>query len=201
VHLCDGQGGADRFERVVARVDGHTLWFDGADALADPCNAEWLRDAADQPEAPERLLAGLSGAERLALLYAQVRSLATTTGGGPPPAPAEAPAASGRERREWLRRVFHASQMEGSLRHALHKAGATLAGYSQTTNADGSPSPLVVEWSMNGGTRRYRSSVDPALTVLSSGICLSGRDRDFDLTSLVGVLADSPWEGVGARYP
>jgi hypothetical protein len=36
---------------------------------------------------------------------------------------------------------------------------------------------------------RHTSAIAKAdLTVVSSGICLSGRDRDFDLQSLVGVI-------------
>ena len=31
------------------------------------------------------------------------------------------------------------------------------------------------------------------LTVISSGICLSDRDRDFDLQSLVGVIEKRKW--------
>src|SRR5450432_2541827 len=33
VFLCEPANGAQRFERVVARVDGKTLWFDGLDVL------------------------------------------------------------------------------------------------------------------------------------------------------------------------
>jgi hypothetical protein len=50
-----------------------------------------------------------------------------------------------------------------------------------------------VEWSESGQKRRYRSTLDTQLSVVASGICLSGRDQDFDLTSLVSVMADSPW--------
>ena len=84
--------------------------------------------------------------------------------------------------------------MEGHLRHALRKADATLHGYSEALNPDGTLDSLVVEWSERGQGRRYRSTIDPGLTVVSSGICLSGRDRDFDLTSLVGVMAQSPFD-------
>jgi hypothetical protein len=45
-----------------------------------------------------------------------------------------------------------------------------------------------VEWSARGERYRYRSTLDPNLAVVSSGICLSGRDSDFDLTSLVSVM-------------
>src|SRR5579883_2261327 len=40
VFLCDPTGGAERFERVLARVDGRTLWFEGPDTLAEPTHAE-----------------------------------------------------------------------------------------------------------------------------------------------------------------
>lgn len=46
----------------------------------------------------------------------------------------------------------------------------------------------VVEWTTANGERHTSAISKNDLTVISSGICLSGRDRDFDLQSLVGVI-------------
>jgi hypothetical protein len=93
-----------------------------------------------------------------------------------------------------LRQQAQHSQLEHILRHALRKADATLHSFSEIPASNHAPGSLVVEWSEQGRTRRYRSTIDPRMTVVSSGICLSGRDRDFDLTSLVSVMTASPWE-------
>lgn len=191
VFLCDPTGGAERFERCIARVDGHTLWFEGPDVLADPTHAEWLRDASAQ-ENNANLLPGLAGSERLALLYWRIHQLEMTM-----PAATrlteQIPRQNSREQHAWLTRQARHVALESSLRHALAKADATLHSFSEVSAPDGSLSQLIVEWSEHGQARRYRSSIDPRLTVVSSGICLSGRDRDFDLTSLVNVMSDSGW--------
>lgn len=206
VFFCDPTSGAERFERVLVRVDGNVLWFDGPDALADPTHAEWLRDAAVQVEAAEHFLPGLAGSERLALLYWQIRqtelALAVQRRQSAEAERhrraeverrrrAEVRRQNREQQREWLRQEAIRSHLEEHLRHALAKAGATLLSYSEIPNAGGSPGQLVVEWSESGQRRRYRSTIDPRMTVVSSGICLSGRDRDFDLTSLVSVMTDS----------
>jgi hypothetical protein len=190
VYLCDPLAGAQPFERVTARVDGQMLWFEGPDVLADPTHTEWLRDEAakNESEPTEKFLSGLAGSERLALLFRQIhrleqneRSVRNQARNVP---------RSQREQQDWLRQQAGRNRLEQQLRHALHKADATLHSYSETTNPDGTPGQLVVEWSEHGQRYRYRSVLDRSLTVVSSGICLSGRDRDFDLTSLVSVMVD-----------
>jgi hypothetical protein len=191
VFLCEPTGGAERFERVIARVDGRTLWFDGPDVLADPAHAEWLRTASSQ-ETGSRLLSGLAGSERLALLYWQLRQLELNL----PPARAHSEESIPRHRQEqqqWLGRQARQAALEQSLRHALAKADATLHSFSVSEAPDGAGQQLIIEWSEHGHARRYRSLIDAHLTVVSSGICLSGGDREFDLTSLVSVLADASW--------
>src|SRR5579883_3174849 len=200
VFLCDPTNGADRFERIIVRVDGSTLWFDGPDAQADPTHAEWLRDAAAKGEEPERRLPGLTGSERLALLYWQIRELeAALEKERRRQAEAERKRQIKERQRDHQRQVewLHAQKkrrtLEERLHHALSKADAILHSYSEISNTDGSIGHIVVEWSEQGQRRRYRSTIDPNLSVVSSGICLSGRDRDFDLTSLVNVMTGSPW--------
>jgi hypothetical protein len=205
VFLCDPTNGAERFERVIIRVDGNTLWFEGPDALADPTHAEWLRDAAAQQQIADKFLSGLAGSERLALLFWHIRQVEIAM----EPVRRQQEAAerkrqavererqmelqhkNRKQQREWLRQEAAQNTLEGSLQHALAKANATLHSFSEIPDSNGSLTHLVVEWSEHGQTRRYRSTIDARLGVVSSGICLSGRDREFDLTSLVSVMADS----------
>ncbi len=191
IFLCDPTAGAERFERVIARVDGRTLWFEGTDALADPTHAEWLRDASSR-EPGEDHLPGLAASQRLALLYWRIRQLELSQ-----PALAhlseQVPRQNRQAQRAWLGQQIRHAGLEASLRHALAKADATLHCFSEVIAPDGTLSQLIVEWSEQGQVRRYRSAIDPHLTVVSSGICLSGRDRDFDLTSLVSVMGDAEW--------
>lgn len=189
VFLCDPTAGAERFERILARVDGHTLWFEGTDLLADPTHAEWLRSASAQDKS-EEMLPGLAASERQALLYWRLRQLEISL--------TESTRISEQIRQQnrheqsaWLNRQARQSSLDEHLRHALAKADATLHSFSEVTASDGSVSQLIVEWSERGQTHRYRSALDPRLTVVSSGICLSGRDRDFDLTSLVSVMTSA----------
>ena len=79
--------------------------------------------------------------------------------------------------REQVRR----DSIEQQLREALHHAGAKLDSYVE--HKDG------YRVTYRSGGRRHVSSVGKRdLTVQVAGICLSGQDRKFDLSSLVGVL-------------
>ncbi|GCE21820.1 hypothetical protein [Dictyobacter kobayashii] len=188
VFLCDPMAGAERFERVIVRVDGGTLWFEGSDLRADPVHAEWLREASGRQE-DNTLLPGLASSERLALLLWCIHQLELA--GTLPATGLQAPQQR-HEQRNWLAGQVQRRALEEQLRHALSKADARLHSFSEINANDGSLRHLVVEWSEHGQRRRYRSLVDPRLTVVSSGICLSGQDRNFDLTSLVNVMAASP---------
>lgn len=71
---------------------------------------------------------------------------------------------------------------EKRLAGALKQGGGNLEKFSDRTDH------WLVEWTTADGFR-HTSAIDKNdLTVISSGICLSGRDRDFDLQSLVGVI-------------
>jgi hypothetical protein len=71
---------------------------------------------------------------------------------------------------------------ENLLAEALEIGGGALQGFRDKGNY------WTVQWFTADGTLHSSAIAKKDLTVISSGICLSGRDRDFDLQSLVGVI-------------
>jgi hypothetical protein len=76
---------------------------------------------------------------------------------------------------------------EKLLRKALKLGGGDLRQFQDRGDY------WTVDWMTADGTRHTSAIAKDDLTVVSSGICLSGRDRDFDLQSLVGVIEHQEW--------
>lgn len=77
---------------------------------------------------------------------------------------------------------FTAKTDEKRLQKALKMGGGEMREFHDRQDH------WVVEWTTADGERHTSAISKNDLTVISSGICLSGRDRDFDLHSLVGVM-------------
>lgn len=75
-------------------------------------------------------------------------------------------------------------QDERRLRKALQLGGGELRQFQDRGDY------WTVDWTTADGVRHSSAIAKTDLTVVSSGICLSGRDRDFDLQSLVGVIEE-----------
>ncbi|MBD2676381.1 MULTISPECIES: hypothetical protein [Nostoc] len=73
-------------------------------------------------------------------------------------------------------------QDERRLRKALQMGGGELKQFHDRGDY------WTVDWTTADGVRHSSAIAKTDLTVISSGICLSGYDRDFDLQSLVAVI-------------
>ncbi len=82
------------------------------------------------------------------------------------------------------RAVDAAASTERRLRHALEVGGARLVDFVAVEEG------LRVTWECDG--LRSVTLVGADLGVLAAGICLSGEDDRFDLTSIVGVVREAP---------
>ncbi|OUL22042.1 hypothetical protein [Nostoc sp. 106C] len=78
-------------------------------------------------------------------------------------------------------------QDEKRLRKALRMGGGELREFQDRGDY------WTVDWRTADGVRHTSAIAKTDLTVISSGICLSGRDRDFDLQSLVAVMEQQEW--------
>jgi len=147
-----------QFETIDVRSNGNTFWFEDTNRNADPRIAERLRDEMKKVTLPEHL--------RFPTLTPEMRAVYEL----------------GFQQTAEARRQLEQRRDEARLTEALDMAGGALNGFRDRD------SYWTVEWTTRSGARQTSAISKGDLTVVSSGICLSDRDSDFDLTSLVGVI-------------
>lgn len=154
-----------RFESIVAAIDGKNIWFMEVDRRADPHMTEYLNKSITDLVKPEDIrVTGLTPEMRTAyqLLVDQENAI--------------------KEKIKEAEMEKLKLQTDYRLNHALKVGGGTLQSYLDRGEH------WVVEWSDSRGNRHSSAISKDNLTVLTSGICLAGNDRKFDLESLVGVI-------------
>lgn len=149
------------FELVECAFDGVHCWYRGPVLNTELQRAERMRqNLADRVNPAELKISGLTPEDRAA--YACLHREVVWEGASRSPLGFE----------------------EGRLRAALARGGGELLSYSSDAEV------YQVHWRDSLGCDHHSCIRRDDLTVVSSGICLSGRDADFDLTSLVGVMEE-----------
>lgn len=179
------EAGVQAFDTLSTRFDGTHFWFEAIDTRRSPAIASYLRESLASGVAPENLhKKGLSGEERAAYALALY---------GPPPddEPQFPVPVVPTESEIEVPINWRSNGIATRLARSVGHGGAQLVSYIER---DG-----VYSVTYRFGERTHTSTVRSSdLGVETSGICLSGRDGDFDLTSLVGVMQEAskvePWQ-------
>lgn len=181
------ESGVQPFDTMLTRFDGTHFWFEATDTRRSPALAAYLRESMVSSVLPENLQKkGLSSEEKAAYMLALFGPPTEEELLLPVPVVAGQPHAEEEVPFNW-RQNSVASRLARSVSHG----GAQLVSYIER---DG-----VYSVTYRFGERTHTSTVRASdLKVQTSGICLSGRDGDFDLTSLVGVMQEAaevePWQ-------
>ncbi len=153
-HVLQGQ----TFDRIVARWDGQTAWWESCDGR-DPEPWDAVDARADLQELRLPALT-LTPEQRIAYLLQLERE-----------------------------KESRVTKEERTMRTELSHLGAQLTGFEQYGSG------YIVRFTDKG--ERHEVRVNAGLGVTSAGICLSGRDSDFDLASIVSVMRgrnnDNDW--------
>jgi hypothetical protein len=154
-------GEGAQFDQIVARFDGAACWFEEMDRRADPLHAERLREAL-RCDTPTAQLGWKNCTPEMRECYALARERCVAQGKLRQPPDSE------------------------RLAEALAFDGGELVNFTDRGDC------WEVMWKAPDSGYMYSSVIEKRdLTVVSAGICLDGRDRDFDLQSLVRVVDGS----------
>ncbi|OCQ99768.1 hypothetical protein BCD67_15300 [Oscillatoriales cyanobacterium USR001] len=146
------------FEVIIARYDGQSWWFEEIDRRADPLPSEELKSALKKVISPQEV--------RFKGMTPEMRTVYELVA----------------QQTEEFSEKFQQRRDENRLREALQLGGGQLREFRDRDDY------WLVEWTTGNGDCHTSAIAKNDLTVVSSGICLSGMDRDFDLQSLVGVI-------------
>ena len=152
-----------QFEQIVARWDGHCLWFEEIDRRADPLPSEELKAALKKLILPQEVRFKGMTPSMLAVYELVSRNI----------------------------KGFDPKVRDGQrLQRALNMGGGELRDFcvKRSYPAGNRENYWLVEWTSGSGEHHTSAIAKTDLTVMSAGICLSGLDKDFDLHSLVGVV-------------
>ncbi len=149
------------FQTAFCRFDGGTFWFESIDRRRDPKIAHELRQAFAREQRPEEL--HCKGSLPSEKLAYKMRWLH-------------------HHRLSTTKKLDDATRIENALKHA----GAELDSFWYT---DGKQRASV---RFKVGEDTHVVEFHPSdLSIISAGICLSGEDSKFDLSSLIGVLREA----------
>lgn len=153
---------ATQLEQVIARYDGGAWWFEDIDRSANPFISEELRNSlAKKLSAKDLNFSNLTPEMRVTYSLIEAKE---------------------KKEQEIKLKLFQ-NKDEVRLKEALRIGGnARLKQFSDRGDF------WLVDWTTKDGQRHSSAISKRDLTVVSSGICLSGLDRNFDLQSLVKVM-------------
>lgn len=155
-----------QFEQVIARTDGNAFFFEETDRRSDPIVARTLRgELLGNTQVQDLKFANLTPEMRITYQLALQPYV--------PPV---------KRRHKDLQTMPQPQSDAVRLSDALQTGGGNLEGFTDRGDY------WTVEWTSRSGESHTSAISKNDMTVISSGICLSGMDRDFDLQSLVGVI-------------
>jgi hypothetical protein len=157
---------ATSLEQVIVRYDGRAWWFEDIDRSADPIISEELRESLKR-KVPAKDL-------HIPNLTPEMRTTYNLL---------ESKEKKDRELIEQELKLKRVQSDEGRLQEALR-----IGGNAKLKNFTDRGDFWLIDWSTKDGQRHSSAICKRDLTVISSGICLSGYDRQFDLQSLVKVI-------------
>lgn len=155
--------GCTNFDTINARFDGAVFWFDSVDRKRDPAVSRTLRRSLEADIKPDEVRArGMVPSERVAYRMMYLH----------------------KHRNDPADTMVDDRTRIGE---ALSHAGATLESFRYT---DRDQQFATVRFVMDGRDHVVNVAMGD-LTLQSAGVCLSGQDQQFDLTSVVGVLREA----------